>query len=202
MQKVVIAGGGVNGLFAALQLFRAGMDVVLVNDRLKYTRPQIVVYMTFWMANFRYLLGTKYNEIFENINSSGSGYLNKECGIISIRYMEQALLKRLEELAQFVKEKQKNENNKSVEGCTKCVKMGHKKIEAKLELLYGYTVTGLEMFGKDKELKAILKKKGSLLPFSNKQMPVDLFLCMGGASDKLRAPLLSKFCHNYIKMTT
>jgi hypothetical protein len=145
-------------------------------------------------------LGTKYDETFENIKSSG--FANEDRGIIGIRYMEQTLQKRLEELAKFVKEKQKNEG-KSVQGCLnlncvkKIAKMGQKKIEGKLELLYGYTVTGLEMFGKDKELNAILKKKGSHFPLSNKQIPVDLFLCMGGAGDKLRAELLSKFKLNY-----
>jgi hypothetical protein len=213
MQKVVIAGAGVHGLLAALQLFRAGMDVVLVNDRMDYTRPQIVVYMTFWTASFRYLLGTKYDETFENIKSSG--FANEDRGIIGIRYMEQTLKERLEELAKFVKEKQKDEG-KSVQGCLNlnCVKkiMGPKKIEGKLELLYGYTVTGIETLGKDKESTAILKKKGSHFPLSSKQIPVDLFLCMGGAGDKLREKLLSKFkwklfsflCafHNYIRMTT
>jgi hypothetical protein len=66
MRRAVIEGAGPNGLLATFKVFRAGMDVDLVNDRVDYTRPQVVVFDSSWMCIFRYLLGTRYANLSKN----------------------------------------------------------------------------------------------------------------------------------------
>jgi hypothetical protein len=100
MRRAVIAGAGTNGLLAAFKLFYTGMDVDLVNDRMEYTRPQMVIYDPNWMCIFRYFLGMKFLNIFQTI-----GYINNQCGYIGIHYLEQAMKARLEDLAKFVRKK-------------------------------------------------------------------------------------------------
>jgi hypothetical protein len=181
LHHVVIEGAGPNGLLAAFQLFRAGMDIALVNDRVDYTRPQMVMFDHNWMCSFRYFLGTKFNQIFHS-----PGLINDEHGFIGIRFAEQAMKKRLEQLAEFVREKK---NCNSV-GCLGSL-MGKKEVGGTLDLLYGYKVDGLEAAPttEDKNIYAKLIKNGQDGELT-KRIPVDLFLCMGGANDQLREHLL------------
>jgi hypothetical protein len=181
IRRVVIEGAGPNGLLAAIQLFRAGMDVALVNDRVVYSRSQMVLYDYTWMCIFRYFLGTKFNQIFHS-----RGFINEERGFIGIHFAEQAMKERLEQLAEFVRKK-KNVNSVCGLGSL----MWKKEVGGTLDLHYGFKVDGLEAAPniEDKNIYAKLISNGQDGELT-KRIPVDLFLCMGGANDQLREHLL------------
>jgi hypothetical protein len=198
MRRAVIEGAGTNGLLAAFKLFYAGMDVDLVNDRVEYTRTQMVIYDPNWMCIFRYFLGKKFMQIFQT-----PGYIHNECGYIGIHYVEQVMKERLEDLAKFVEEKE-SANHASNQEAASSKKMLSKKGEkpvgnreenevgGKLSLHYGFAVAGLEEASKKGDTNFYAKLNNALAKLT-KYLPVDLLLCMGGAGDKLREKLLGIF---------
>jgi hypothetical protein len=74
----------------------------------------MVIYDSNWMCMFRYFLGTKFDTIFHS-----PGLVQAELGFIGIRFVEQAMKERLEELAKFVEEKKAGNagNDDTAVGC-------------------------------------------------------------------------------------
>uniref|UniRef100_A0A915EDV9 FAD-binding domain-containing protein n=1 Tax=Ditylenchus dipsaci TaxID=166011 RepID=A0A915EDV9_9BILA len=66
-EKAVIVGAGPIGLYSAFQLFLAGINVTLVNDRPKYARNQVLYLNADWIFELRLLLGTNPNPVNTSI---------------------------------------------------------------------------------------------------------------------------------------
>jgi hypothetical protein len=100
---VVVEGAGPNGLYSAIQLFLAGANVTIVNDRgERYIRNQIVDLDPKWAMQLRYFLGTKFDELF--IGENALGYYSEDGNYLSIntKNLEDALKERMAELSSYV----------------------------------------------------------------------------------------------------
>jgi hypothetical protein len=86
--RVLIEGGGPVGLLSAIRLFMAGMHVTLVNDRWDYTRPQVIGLDMSWLAQLRFLLGTKFGELINNRPNSIGRVVTPHKGVLPIQYIE------------------------------------------------------------------------------------------------------------------
>lgn len=63
--RIAVEGAGPNGLYAALNLFMAGANVHVVNDRgERYVRNQILDIDPKWIVQLNFILGTKFDELF------------------------------------------------------------------------------------------------------------------------------------------
>lgn len=101
--RIVIEGAGPNGLYAALNLFKAGANVIIINDRgEQYIRNQIIALDPIWMAQLRYFLGTKFNELFKGEAALGSIDYTWKNGEINTKYLEDVLKQRLVELSSYI----------------------------------------------------------------------------------------------------
>jgi hypothetical protein len=163
MDRVVVEGGGPIGLLSTFRLFMAGMEVTMVNDRMEYNRPQLVLFDSNWQAQLRYLLGTKFDQLFDR----------KTARLISIKYMEIVVKNRLLEFVEFLKEKLKS-------------------TKLPMELIYGSKIVDLESpkSGKDPNFYAILKENPTE---KISRIPLDFFVCAGGANDQMREKLFGLY---------
>jgi hypothetical protein len=132
----------------------------------------------------RYLLGTKFNQLFLSHNASSGGLIAEERGIIGIRFVETALKERLLELLEFVKAKKSmlKELEKMDQG-------------GDLNLHYGFKIVGVKEpaseEGEDSYFALVSNENGQV---AHQHLPVDLLLCIGGANDKLRDKLIGLLC--------
>lgn len=100
--RTLVEGAGPNGLYASMQLFRAGGNISIVNDRSeRYVRNQIIVLDPKWVAQLNYLMGTKYDQLFVGENALGN-ITKLGSGAISTQNFEDQLKTRVTELSSFV----------------------------------------------------------------------------------------------------
>ncbi|KAL3083415.1 hypothetical protein niasHS_011217 [Heterodera schachtii] len=130
-ERVLIEGAGPIGLFCAVHLFLAGANVTLVNDRPElYSRNHMTFLDAKFLAQFRFFLGTKFDEIYNKERSFGRiNTLDGEVGQQNVKDIEQILKMRLVELASFVESKIGPEQ------------------PSRLKLLYQTEITGIKSDG-------------------------------------------------------
>ena len=104
------------GIYTAFQIFSAGFEVLVVNDRPEaYVRAQTLLLDVKWMEQLRFLLGTTFHKIFkedERIVELGNE------GTVKCKVFENALKERFAELVSFVQylESMRNGEHQEREG--------------------------------------------------------------------------------------
>lgn len=104
--KFLVEGAGPNGLYAALQFFRSGASVSLINDRgEKVVRNQIISLDPKWVAQLNYLMGSKFNELF--VGPEALGELDLEWGSANIntKNLEDIMKVRVAEISSYIEDK-------------------------------------------------------------------------------------------------
>lgn len=100
--NVLVEGAGPNGLYAALQFFRNGANVSVVNDRgERVVRNQIISLDPKWVAQLNYFMGSKFNELFVGPNALGSLNPNEESANINTKNLEDIMKIRLAEISSY-----------------------------------------------------------------------------------------------------
>lgn len=97
-----LLGAGPIGMYSAFQLFMAGMEVTIVNDRPeRYMRNRVIFLDPKWMTHLRFFLGTEFDEFFIGENSTAD--LNPgDVGLVCGRHLERVMKFRLSDLVSYV----------------------------------------------------------------------------------------------------
>ncbi len=104
--KVLVEGAGPNGLYAALQFFRSGASISVVNNRSeRVIRNQNMILDPKWIAQLNFLLGSKFDELF--VDPKALGVLNPQrgSGTIKTRMLEDVMKVRAVEISSYIKDK-------------------------------------------------------------------------------------------------
>lgn len=110
LMKVLIEGAGPSGLYAALQFFRSGVNIFVVNDRgERVIRNQNIVLDPKWIAQLNFLMGSKFNELFGGAKALGALNLVRGSGTINTKILEDILKVRVAELSSYIEDTQSNE---------------------------------------------------------------------------------------------
>ncbi len=108
--RVLIEGAGPNGLYAALQFFRSGSNITVVNDRgERVIRNQNIIIDPKWIAQLNFLLGSKFNELFGGPKAFGTLNPIRGSGTINTKILEDILKVRVAELSSYIEETQSSD---------------------------------------------------------------------------------------------
>ncbi len=103
--RFLIEGAGPNGLYAALQFFRNGASVSVVNDRdERVIRNQNMILDPKWIAQLNFLLGSKFNELFIDPKAVGVLNLQRGSGTIKTRILEDVMKVRATEISSYIED--------------------------------------------------------------------------------------------------
>jgi 2-polyprenyl-6-methoxyphenol hydroxylase-like FAD-dependent oxidoreductase len=170
------AGAGPVGLFAAFKFFMAGANVLIVNDRIDYTRNRAIFFDQRWMQQLRFLLGTKFYDLFVDEMSPGHINMPENVGQTNIKEMEVRLMKRLKSMEHFLNKK-----------------FGPKQIH--LHLRYGVTFERVEKAKKSEtgQIGVLTVVKGKSKQRVEEE--IDFLVCAGGANDRIRDKYIGNWEH-------
>ena len=105
--RILIEGAGPNGLYAAFQFFRSGASVSVVNDRGEITiRNQNMILDPKWIAHLNFLLGSKFDDLFNNPKALGVLNLQRGSGTIKTRVLENIMKIRAAEISSYIEDAQ------------------------------------------------------------------------------------------------
>ena len=100
LQRAVVVGAGPNGLMTAVRLFLAGFRVTLIERRMVYERSRFVFLNEKWVAQLKWLLGSRYNAV---VGADMAHYV--EWASTYILLLEGEVKSRLVELARLASER-------------------------------------------------------------------------------------------------
>jgi hypothetical protein len=101
--RFLVEGAGPNGLYAALQFFRSGSSISVVNDRgERVMRNQNLILDAKWIAQLNFFLGSAFNELFIGPNAWGALNLQRGSGSINTKILEDVLKVRAAEVSSFI----------------------------------------------------------------------------------------------------
>lgn len=139
LQRILIVGGGPNGLYSLFRLFLDGHDVTLVEKRVRRDRAHFIVVDPIWAWQLRLLIvGSEFDRLFIDSNSSGSTLgLGGAGDSLFVRVNDlETLLKR--RAIQFVTYVAQRNHQRRVSGGEFAVPMLH------FELIYNAEFVGVE----------------------------------------------------------
>ncbi|CAK5090187.1 unnamed protein product [Meloidogyne enterolobii] len=193
-KNAIVQGAGPVGLYAAYKLFIEGVNVTLVNDRSEeYIRNRVVFFDRKWMSQLRFFLGTEFNKLFfdkQNGEKSLGRILDEDIGFVSIKNMENVLMKRLKVLSSYINGRERQQENQQE--------------KAFLNLIYNTAVLNIftdyvkplailgapekrpESFDFNQLRKMLMNYEGTVESDHVIGIPFDLFFCAGGARDHIR----------------
>ncbi|MRI33202.1 hypothetical protein EOPP23_09420 [Endozoicomonas sp. OPT23] len=96
--RAVVEGAGPNGLMAALKLYMEGADVTVFEKRgTDYNRSQILRLDSQWMNDLRFVLGSKFDDLFDPKTGMGTKSTDGSGSIVT-HELEKVLHRRFSEL--------------------------------------------------------------------------------------------------------
>nr|CAD2179817.1 unnamed protein product [Meloidogyne enterolobii] len=109
-ENVVVEGCGPIGLYATIMLFIEGMNLTLIDDSPEeYTRNHFIFVDRKWMSQLRYILGTRFDQLFVEDKSLLKDVNNDIGVIIESKNLEIALRDRLNKLIEYVNDHEGNQ---------------------------------------------------------------------------------------------